>query len=121
LEDALRDYLIAIARRQETTTYAEAARVVGLDVHDPADRERLAGLLRAISTAEHAAGRPLLTVIVVLQGRDRPGRGFFDLARSLGLHAGSDDAAFYAAELERLYQAWGVTVTNGGRATLPPA
>jgi hypothetical protein len=103
MEDILRDHLITVARHRATTTYAEAARVVGLDVHDPADRERLAALLRAISTAEHSAGRPLLTAVVVLQGRGRPGRGFFDLARSLGLHGGMDDEAFHLAELSRVY------------------
>lgn len=105
MESLLRAHLIAVARRRETTTYAAAGRAVGLNVHDPADRERLATLLRAISTAEHAAGRPMLTAVVVLQGRGRPGRGFFNLARELGRHDGAEDEAFLAAEAERVYQA----------------
>jgi hypothetical protein len=104
--DRLREYLIAVARRGETTTYAGVMGAAGLDVDEPADRVRLAGLLREISTAEHAAGRPMLTAVVVHRGRGRPGRGFFELARSLGLHAGSDDEVFFAAELARVYREW---------------
>jgi hypothetical protein len=102
MRDFLREHLIAVARRRETTTYAEVARAAGLDVDDPADRERLAALLREISTAEHAAGRPMLTAVVVHRGRGRPGRGFFDLARLLGRHT-SDDEAFFVAELGKVY------------------
>src|SRR5437773_1992567 len=97
--DSLRDFLIAVARQRATTTYAEAARLAGLDVDDAEDRGRLAASLRAVSTAEHAAGRPLLTAVVVHRGRGRPGRGFFDLARTLGLYSGEEDEAFWAAEL----------------------
>jgi hypothetical protein len=109
MRSQIREHLIAVARRGGTTTYAEAGRLAGLEVHDVEDRARLAGLLRAISTAEHAAGRPMLTAVVLLHGRGRPGRGFFDLARTLGLHTGSDDQAFFAAELERVYREWAVT------------
>jgi hypothetical protein len=104
--DLLREHLIGVARRRETTSYAELARLAGLNVRDPADRARLAALLREISTAEHAAGRPMLTAVVLLQGRRRPGRGFFDLARSLGAHPTPDDEAFFTAEVERVYREW---------------
>jgi hypothetical protein len=106
MQDRIREHLIGVARKQATTTYAEIARLAGLDVDDAADRERLAGLLREISTAEHAAGRPMLTAVVVHRGRGRPGRGFFDLARSLGRHSAGDDAAFFNTEVERVYTEW---------------
>ncbi|MEA2638855.1 MAG: hypothetical protein QOF51_249 [Chloroflexota bacterium] len=87
-------------------TYGELAEELGLRIGDAGDRERLAALLRAVSEAEHAAGRPLLSAIVVLQGRSMPGKGFFDLAREHDLHTGADDRAFHAAELARLFAWW---------------
>ena len=62
--------LRAVARAGRTVTYNDLAAVVGWDMDDPAAAREVAGILRAISTAEHAAGRPLLSVVVV--GR-RPG------------------------------------------------
>lgn len=72
----------------------------------PEDRTRLAALLREISTHEHRAGRPLLSALVVLQGRQRPGRGFFNLARELGVMGDTNHADFVAHELDRVYACW---------------
>lgn len=40
--------------------------------------------IEEISSEEDAAGRGMLTVLVVHKGDVRPGDGFFELARSLG-------------------------------------
>lgn len=63
-------------------------------------------MLREISTHERRAGRPLLSVLVVLQGRQRPGRGFFNLARELGVRGEANDADFLAQERDRVYAYW---------------
>jgi hypothetical protein len=108
--DAARQAIYAelqrVARAGRTTTYRDLAALAGLDLNRPADRDALAGTLRAISTAEHQQGRPLLSAVVVLGGRRLPGAGFFALARELRRHAGDDDAAFHRQELAQVYAAW---------------
>ena len=98
--------LRAVARAGRTVTYNDLAAVVGWDMDDPAAAREVAGILRAISTAEHAAGRPLLSVVVVGVKTGRPGKGFFKLAQRLGRYDGAADGAFFAQELRRVHGHW---------------
>lgn len=98
--------LRAVARAGRTVTYNDLAAVVGWDMDDPAAAREVAGILRAISTAEHAAGRPLLSVVVVGAKTGRPGKGFFKLAQRLGRYDGGADGAFFAQELRRIHAHW---------------
>ena len=66
----------------------------------------LAHMLGEISSAEDAAGRGMLTVVVVHKSGDgMPGAGFFELARSLGRDTG-DKVAFWASELRKVHATW---------------
>ena len=100
-----RQAMIAVAARRRVIAYSElVARIHSLDLEPQGDR--LAHMLGEISTAEHEAGRGMLTVVVVhKQGDQMPGPGFFQLARSLG-HDTKDREAFWVAELEKVYRAW---------------
>jgi hypothetical protein len=108
---ALRAHLTALARRRATTTYREAARALGL--RPPHTIHRVAAALEALMRADHAAGRPLLSALVLSRARDGlPAPGFFALARELGRYDGPDDAgpaarAFHLGELERAWAEWG--------------
>ena len=63
-------------------------------------------MLGEILTAEHAAGRGMLTVVVVHKSGDHmPGSGFFELARLLGCDTG-DRVAFWVAELAKVHRTW---------------
>ena len=63
-------------------------------------------LLEQVSREEHAACRPLLSVIVVHKGGDMsPGSGFYDLARELDFHV-SDRVAFWCSEFQRVTDYW---------------
>jgi hypothetical protein len=57
----------------------------------------------------HAAGKPMLSALVVNQDTKIPGPGFFELAVALGkLPAGASDQdkkAFWQKELEAVYSA----------------
>jgi hypothetical protein len=103
---AIHAELQRVARAGVTTTYRALAVAAGLDLDQAQDRAALAAALRAISTAEHKAGRPLLSAVVVLGGRGLPGGGFFALAHELGLRDSADDAAFFQQELARVHAAW---------------
>ena len=78
-----KDVLSACARQRQMIPYSEfVTRVhsIGIDAHDP----RLAHFLEEISTEESAAGRGMLTALVVHKRGDlQPGPGFF-LRSALG-------------------------------------
>ena len=101
----MRQILIGRAKQRQTIPYTDlVAQVKAIDLlrNSPV----LSNILGAISTAEDAAGRGMLTVIVVHgHGDTLPGAGFFKLARRLGRHV-SDERAFWIEELERLYASW---------------
>ncbi|MHB1006836.1 MAG: hypothetical protein ACYC3S_14510 [Chloroflexota bacterium] len=99
-----------IAHERGTTTYSDLAKLLGLDIVNRGHRTKIANSLKRISTAEYEKDRPLLSVLVVKAGSDRPGNGFFNLAASLGTYQGGDDGLaqmeFFLAELDKVYAAW---------------
>ena len=101
-----RDAMIATARSTKgMMTYRELTHQITSVPLEP-DSEALRELLGEISTAEDAAGRGMLSVLVVHQGGDgRPGRGFFTLARRLGRNTRDRDG-FWASEFARVREVW---------------
>ena len=99
------------AKQGLQTTYSEIAPLAGLNMDNPADRNRIAQILGDISTYEHEHGRPMLSALVVLAQEGRPGDGFFKLARSLGLydgHTDMQDLEFFVSESEKVFSYWKV-------------
>ena len=104
-KEEARQAMIARARGRRLITYSElVAEIRALDLEPQSPQ--LAHMLGEISTAEHAAGRGMLTVTVVHKDGDQmPGSGFFELAQSLG-HDTRDRVAFWIAELAKVHAAW---------------
>jgi hypothetical protein len=100
------DRLVQVARSGDLVTYGEIAPLAGLDMADPGDRSRIAHILGEISTEEHQLGRPLLSAVVVLQDQNKPGEGFFHLARELGVYQGKSDDDYFVQEVKRVHQYW---------------
>ena len=100
-----REAMTAVAKRRRVIAYSHlVAKIRSLDLDPQSDH--LAHMLGEISTAEHEAGRGMLTVVVVHKHGDQmPGPGFFQLAGSLG-HDTKDREAFWVGELEKVYGAW---------------
>ena len=48
----------------------------------------------------------MLSVVVVREDMNYPGKGFFDLARRLGIHHGHNDIEFFVTELKRVHAYW---------------
>lgn len=72
------------------------------------DSFALAHMLGEISEAEDAAGRGMLSVIVVHKVGDmQPGPGFFQLAKKLGRDT-SDILVCWIDELKRVHRHWSV-------------
>lgn len=108
VNQAIYDELLRVARSGTgaTTTYSEIAPLAGLDMSTKVGRIQIAHMLGEISTAEHEAGRPMLSALVILKGTRIPGSGFFDLAQNLGLYDGGDKHAFWRREAERVRAYW---------------
>lgn len=62
----------------------------------------LACMVCELSIEEFAQGRPLISAMVVNKDTQRPGRGFFNLARDLGCSVVDEDT-FWSNELNRIY------------------
>jgi hypothetical protein len=93
------------ARHRLTITYSELAgelRSITIGYHDP----DMDALLVDVSSEEFNEARPLLSVVVVHKSGDQePGKGFYELADSLGFHT-SDRTVFWIAELNRVFDYW---------------
>ena len=99
----VRHRLKQTAREGRTIPYAEVASEIGW-----APNGIGRPLLGQIAEEESAAGRPLLTAVVVRSGtKGLPGDGFFTIAQSLGhcLDAQSLEDC-WREELEKTYAYW---------------
>lgn len=106
LNREIRELLIACAEHQPPTiTYmllASQVRTYPLAAQSAALREALID----ISAQENAAGRGMLSAVVVRSGRNRPpGKGFFTQAAELGRDISSRRAA-WMAELKTVCDYW---------------
>ncbi|AZN97257.1 hypothetical protein EJ066_08120 [Mesorhizobium sp. M9A.F.Ca.ET.002.03.1.2] len=103
--------MISRARIPKTISYSElvsAIRAISLEPHDP----RLSHFLGEIAAEEDAAGRGMLTVVVVHKhGDQKPGPGFYEMARGLGRET-SDQEAFWVSELDFVHRAWSKRVAK---------
>lgn len=83
----------------------EQIRSMRFEAHD----QRLFQLLGEISSEESAAGRGMLSVIVVHKVGDmQPGPGFFELAKRLGRDT-SDILRCWVGELKKVHAVWSGT------------
>jgi len=104
-KEQARQVLIDRARRQHTIAYSELVQHITIFNLDP-DSYAFAAMLEEISRDEDAAGRGMLSVIVVHKDGDTmPGAGFFNLAQELGRDI-SDKQKSWIAELKFVFRAW---------------
>lgn len=100
--------LIAAARYRGVVTYQHLARLAGLPLKGSYMGKELGMYLGAVSEAEHALGRPLLSALAI-STKDTPGPGFFGIAQSLGKYSGStreEEVDFWLNEREAAYDTW---------------
>ena len=101
----IRNILVDRARVRGMIPYSELVSMVNTIRLNP-DSLELAHLLGEISEEEDAAGRGMLTVIVVHKHGDmQPGPGFFELARRLGRDT-SDIMACWVNEFKKVHEYW---------------
>ncbi|WP_240097340.1 hypothetical protein [Thermomonas flagellata] len=111
-----KDILGARAKLRGLIPYSDlAARIesVQLAAHD----QRLFHLLCEISEEENAAGRGMLSVIVVHKAGDmQPGPGFFELAKRLGRDT-SDILKCWVDELKKVHAYWSAKAFPGAQSS----
>ena len=108
-QTSLYERLKEVARQQGShgvITYGEIAPMLGLNMENPADRNEIGRILGAISEREHNDKHPMLSVVVVHADTRYPGKGFFTLARELGLYHGDDELVFFVKELKKVQEYW---------------
>ena len=102
-----RDVMIEVARSRSVISYSDLVQRIASCHLDP-QGPHLAHMLGEISSEEDEAGRGLLTVVVIHKAGDMmPGRGFFELANSLG-RSTTDNEKFWIEELHKVYGIWSV-------------
>jgi hypothetical protein len=104
-KEEMRRTLIATAQAQEVISYSDVVQhvqTIRFEAHD----KRFFEMLGEISTQEDAAGRGMLSVVVVhKQGDMQPGPGFFELAKKLRRDT-HDVTRCWIEELKRVYVQW---------------
>ncbi|SNR71298.1 MULTISPECIES: hypothetical protein [Hymenobacter] len=84
----VRSHLIRFARTQVgTTSYLNLVQEaeLGLNLDISHEKARLNELLAELSEQEHAAGRPILSCLVKVEGSKGQGDNFYKLCERLGL------------------------------------
>jgi len=104
----VRAVLIERAKAGDIIPYVELTRNITAIQLEP-QSFALTIMLREIAAEEHAAGRGMLTALVVYSSGDmQPGPGFFDLADRLGKNT-NDTLKCWIKELKRVYGYWSGT------------
>lgn len=101
------DRLVQAARSREFVHYGELAKMLGIDTDDPYFGARVGKVLGRISEDEIAAGRPIISAIVVSKDTMLPGSGFFNLGQELRQTLPSEDEiAFAVRQIKRVHDYW---------------
>jgi hypothetical protein len=98
-----REILARVAKAESTISYGDLARGIRSIRFDP-HGDDFRHFLGQLSWEADAAGTGMITVLVVHAGGDnRPGNGFFKLAKHLGRDV-SDPDICWITELQRVYR-----------------
>lgn len=104
-KDEMRKILCRVAAKRAMIAYSELSSEVRSIRIEPFGLP-MSEMLGEISEEEDAAGRGLLTVIVVHKSGDmEPGVGFYDLAAKLGRDT-SDRLRLWVSELHKVHDYW---------------
>jgi Fe-S cluster biogenesis protein NfuA len=103
LANRVRAHLAALSPADAPVSYGDLARALGLWA--PGSVGRITGALEATMREDAAAGLPFIAARTISRAReDRPGKGYFDLARALsrGPQDGESERDHHLREIGRL-------------------
>lgn len=104
-KEQMRSRLIEVARAGDTINYERLAEELGSAFPYGPRTRAFYDMLTEIAKEEDAAGRGLLSVVVVGKGRGLPGAGFFRAAEERGRDV-SDERSLAVAEGKRVHSQW---------------
>lgn len=109
LQEIAKDILIDCAKKEKLITYSDLVSKIrsgfftDIGPHDP----RLFQLLGEISIEEDKNNHGMLSVVVIREVDQRPGPGFFKLAKQLGkIFSDSEKEELWIAELNKVFHYW---------------
>jgi hypothetical protein len=79
---------------------------MALDLSNPKQRGLLSILLADIAEYGIRGSRPMLTAVVLSKKSGLPNKGFFELARTLGVQGSETDKNFHTRTLESICEQW---------------
>lgn len=104
---AVYDRLVEAARTGEFVHYGELAKMLGIDPDNPHFGAQVGKVLGRISEDEIAAGRPMISAIVVSKDTMLPGHGFFNLGQELRrTQPDEDEIGFAVRQIKRVHEFW---------------
>lgn len=104
---AVYDRLVEAARAGKFVHYDELAKMLGIDMSNEHWAVQVGKVLGRISEDEVAAGRPMISAIVVSKDTMLPGKGFFTLGQQLRrTEPGEDEIAFAVRQIKRVHGYW---------------
>ena len=104
---AVYDRLVQAARAREFVHYGELATMLGIDMDNPHFGAQVGKVLGGISEDEVAAGRPMISAIVVSKDDMLPGSGFVKLGQELHkVDPGEDEIGFAVRQIKRVHDYW---------------
>ena len=104
---AVYERLVKAARAGEFVHYGELAKMLGIDMDNPHFGAQVGKVLGEISEDEVAAGRPMISAIVVSKDTMLPGTGIFKLGQELHrADPGEDEIGFAIRQIKRVHEFW---------------
>jgi len=103
-KNEIRRILIEVARNKRVISYSELANKIETIEIEPF-AYAIGHLLGEISSEEDDAGRGMLSVVVHRSDENKPGKGFFELARTRGREIVDEDSLLIE-EMNRVYEYW---------------
>jgi len=108
MNEIIHEKLKELARVRGIITYNDLNKELnlGLNFDNPGDRRKIGEILGEISDYEARQEQRMLSAVVYSQQDNKPGEGFFTLARELGFFHGDDELAFWINELQKVWDIW---------------
>ncbi|MCP2261855.1 hypothetical protein LX15_005582 [Streptoalloteichus tenebrarius] len=112
LTDAALDFLVECARLETKTTYKKLNAALvdrtglrGFDFSQPSEPAAIGHLLYLAVERNLPESQHMISALVVYEGRNDAGRGFYTLAKQLGLlRSGEDRTEFWVSQVQGLYE-----------------
>ena len=115
MNQAVYDRLVQAASARATVFYGDLAELIDTPESHADFGSKVGETLGEINRSEVAAGRPMLSAIVVSTDDHLPRKGFFNLGRELGVTLpDEDEVSFAVRQIRAVHDTWSELEPFGG-------